>query len=216
MRGLLIHLEGDNMTYVLDEYNDVVDYGENIAHKLSRERTRAFVVLKRLRQYASTHGGLKNAVCHFTEKKSWKFVTYILELKQKFNVDIDWEFCSKLKNISVKRLNKDHITIIPKYKVPKPTKEYLLKEIISNLEYSRSRDGYGDHDTEYYSACGWDDYVGEQKEQANSYAVGVWKAYKKLYLPHKKNYDDNTKELIQCLFFLRCNLGLFTKGRLIY
>lgn len=204
------------MTYVLEEYNDVVDYGENIAHKLSRERTRAFVVLKRLRQYASTHCGLKNAVCHFTEKKSWKFVTYILELKQKFNVDIDWEFCSKLKNISVKRLNKDHKTIIPKYKVPKPTKEYLLKEIISNLEYSRSRDGYGDHDTEYYSACGWDDYVGEQKEQANSYAVGVWKAYKKLYLPHKKNYDDNAKELIQCLFFLRCNLGLFTDEHICY
>ena len=131
-------------------------------------------------------------------------------------VDIDWELCSKSKNISVKRLNKDKKTIISKYAVPKPTKEYLLKEIIGNLEYSSNRDGYGKYDTETYSACGWDDYVGEQKEQASSYAVGVWKAYKKLYLPHKKNYNDNAKEAIQCLFFLRCNLGLFTDEHICY
>ena len=123
------------MTYVLDEYNDVVDYGENITHKLLRKRTRAFVVLKRLRQYASTYGGLKNASCYFTEKKNYKFLSYIVELKHKFNVDIDWELCSKSKNISVKRLNKDKKTIISKYAVPKPTKEYLLKEIIGSLEY---------------------------------------------------------------------------------
>ena len=204
------------MTYVLDEYNDVVDYGENITHKLLRKRTRAFVVLKRLRQYASTYGGLKNASCYFTEKKNYKFLSYIVELKHKFNVDIDWELCSKSKNISVKRLNKDKKTIISKYAVPKPTKEYLLKEIIGNLEYSSNRDGYGKYDTETYSACGWDDYVGEQKEQASSYAVGVWKAYKKLYLPHKKNYNDNAKEAVQCLFFLRCNLGLFTDKHICY
>ena len=204
------------MTYVLDEYNDVVDYGENITHKLLRKRTRAFVVLKRLRQYASTYGGLKNASCYFTEKKNYKFLSYIVELKQKFNVDIDWELCSKSKNISVKRLNKDKKTIISKYAVPKPTKEYLLKEIIGNLEYSSNRDGYGKYDTETYSACGWDDYVGELKEQAGSYAVGVWKAYKKLYLPHKKNYNDNAKEAVQCLFFLRCNLGLFTDKHICY
>lgn len=41
--------------------------------------------------------------------------------------------------------------------------------------YAESNSGYGAYDTEYYSACGYDDYVGELKSYARSVALEIWR-----------------------------------------
>lgn len=50
----------------------------------------------------------------------------------------------------------------------KPTRENLIRRIKGLEEYSQSRGT--SHDTEYYSACGWDDYQCELRDDARKEA----------------------------------------------
>ena len=88
------------------------------------------------------------------------------------------------------------------------------------IEWAESCDGYGDADTEYYSACGYDDMIGAQKEGAKGTALECWRALKELKdsLFDKKKYgnseDELTAEYRQMLIYLRMNFGMFLNIRL--
>tara|TARA_R110000868_G_scaffold399188_2_gene672845 strand:+ start:122 stop:406 length:285 start_codon:yes stop_codon:yes gene_type:complete len=48
----------------------------------------------------------------------------------------------------------------------RPTRRDFLREARRLIG---TRANYGSHDSEYYSACGWDDYVGEMAAEARSH-----------------------------------------------
>jgi hypothetical protein len=88
--------------------------------------------------------------------------------------------------------------------------------MINKIEWGESRDGYGDADTEYYSACGYDDMILAQKESAKGTALECWRAYKHLKNLKKKNYSNEQvdTEYKQMLMYLRLNHSLFHDIRL--
>lgn len=60
---------------------------------------------------------------------------------------------------------------------PKPTVENLMRaaEVAqSNAEFAASR--LGEMDTEYYSACGHDDFLSERAEEFHRYALDCWRS----------------------------------------
>ena len=102
----------------------------------------------------------------------------------------------------------------------KPTEKYFFNRMINRIEWAESCDGYGDADTEYYSACGYDDMILAQKEGAKGTALECWRALKELKdsLFDKKKYgnsdDELTAEYRQMLIYLRMNFGMFLNIRL--
>lgn len=60
---------------------------------------------------------------------------------------------------------------------PKPTVANLMAASANLREQAAWRAAQaGSHDTEYYSACGWDDYCAEVADEAERYARDCWRA----------------------------------------
>ena len=65
------------------------------------------------------------------------------------------------------------------FKRPKLTPDYCRKEATAYLAYSRT--GWSNpYDTEYYSACGYDDQMYYHREDAREYAVKMFRVWKVL------------------------------------
>ena len=98
-----------------------------------------------------------------------------------------WNILSvkKIMNICFVRCRGAHIK--------KPTEKYFFNRMINSIEWAESCDGYGDADTEYYSACGYDDMISAQKEGAKGTALECWRALKELKnsLFDKKKYGNS-------------------------
>ena len=109
----------------------------------------------------------------------------------------------KIMNIAFFRLRGDNIA--------KPTADYFFNKMVNSIKWGESSDGYGDADTEYYSACGYDDMILAQKENAKGVAIECWRAYKHLKNLNKKNYSNEqvSYEYKQLLIYLRLNHNLF-------
>jgi len=128
---------------------------------------------------------------------------------------------NKLRNIlSVKKIMEICFIKSRGTHIKKPTEKYFFDRMINRIEWAESCDGYGDADTEYYSACGYDDMIEAQKEGAKGTALECWRALKELKdsLSNKKKYgnseDELTAEYRQMLIYLRMNFGMFLKIRL--
>jgi hypothetical protein len=61
----------------------------------------------------------------------------------------------------------------------KPTAHNLYRAAKAELAYSRSR-WSNPHDTEYYSACGYDDMMADARYEAGKYALDLYRAWKAL------------------------------------
>ena len=176
--------------------------GSDIIKRMNRKRKKASILLRKIRKCCKGYKfNLKNYDIYDSKyKKSFNsMLNLISDYKVEYELDKD-----KVMSLKVH----DKYKIVPKYKVPKPNKELFYKNIIGNLEFSLSRDGYGRADTEQYSACGYDDGIGYQKEYAIVSAVENWRAFRELAFPNKKKYNDIRKDERQCFMFLR-QQGLF-------
>lgn len=81
----------------------------------------------------------------------------------------------ELSYLDIKTVNKFARLDAGKHSLSRCDAKSLRALAIANWNYAESRCGYGDYDTEYYSACGYDDYIGEKKEYSRSLALEIWR-----------------------------------------
>jgi hypothetical protein len=72
----------------------------------------------------------------------------------------------------------------PLHEIPRISVRSLLRLAAQNRRYAGS--SWQCHDTEYYSACGWDDYQIERRQNARRAAEAYSKAARYLY---SKGYE---------------------------